>query len=103
MATGYGTDSSLLEKDKEQVKEPNRYTVLFHNDHYTTQEFVVYVLKKVFGLKDEAAFQIMWDVHKKGKGAVGNYTYDIAVTKVNQVHALARENEYPLKCTVEML
>jgi ATP-dependent Clp protease adaptor protein ClpS len=43
----------------------------------------------------------MLDVHKKGKGIVGEYPWDIAATKADQVHALARENEFPLKCIVE--
>lgn len=97
-----GTD--LLEKTREDLKEPPRFTVLLHNDHYTTQEFVVWVLVKVFHLSQEDAFRIMMDVHLKGKGSVGrSYTRDIATTKARQVEALAKENEYPLKCTVEPL
>lgn len=103
MGTGFASDSNVLEKNKEKLKEPNRYTVIFHNDHYTTMEFVVFVLRKIFGLNEDAAYQIMLDVHKKGRGAVGNYSYDVAVTKVNQVHTLAKENEYPLKCSVEQI
>jgi len=43
----------------------------------------------------------MLDVHKKGKGIVGQYPWDIAATKAGQVHEMARENEFPLKCIVE--
>lgn len=103
MATERRGQTDLLEKEDRQVKQPPRYAVILHNDHYTTQEFVVWVLVKVFGITQEDAFHIMLKVHQKGKGAVGSYTYDIARSKAARVEALAREQEYPLKCSVEPL
>jgi ATP-dependent Clp protease adaptor protein ClpS len=44
---------------------------------------------------------IMLDVHRKGRGTVGVFSYDIAVTKITQVHELAKLNGFPLKCTME--
>jgi ATP-dependent Clp protease adaptor protein ClpS len=43
----------------------------------------------------------MLDVHRGGSGVCGVFSYDIARTKVFQVHALARAQEFPLKCTFE--
>ncbi len=43
----------------------------------------------------------MMDVHRRGSGMCGVYTYDIAATKVSQVHAMARAREFPLKCSME--
>jgi ATP-dependent Clp protease adaptor protein ClpS len=43
----------------------------------------------------------MLDVHKKGRGIVGVYSFDIATTKITQVHTLAKQNGFPLKCTME--
>ena len=77
------------------------YRVILLNDHYTTMEFVVEVLMKVFRKPLQEATHIMLDVHRKGQGTVGVFTRDIAETKVSQVHALAREREYPLQCTYE--
>ena len=88
-------------KSKEKVKEPEQYRVILLNDHYTTMEFVVEVLIVVFHKDLEDAYRIMLDVHKKGRGIVGVYTWDIAVTKMEQVHAAAEANEVPLKCIVE--
>lgn len=88
-------------KEKEKFKEPEQYRVILLNDNYTTMEFVVEVLMVVFHKDLEDAYRIMLDVHKKGKGIVGVYTWDIAVTKMEQVHAAAEANEYPLKCIVE--
>ena len=71
------------------------------NDHYTTMEFVVEILMAIFHKSIEDASRIMLDVHKKGKGLVGVYTWDIAITKTEQVHTAAKENNFPLKCIVE--
>lgn len=84
-----------------KVDLPKMYRVILLNDHYTTMEFVVEVLIKVFYKPLQEATQIMLDVHKKGKGTVGVYTRDIAETKVSQVHILAKKREYPLRCIYE--
>ena len=88
-------------KTNEKVKEPEQFRVILLNDHYTTMDFVVEVLMVIFHKGIEDANKIMLDVHRKGKGVVGVYTWDIAVTKSEQVHAAAKANEFPLKCIVE--
>ena len=97
---GY-TDGELKEEIQEELKEPEMYRVILHNDHYTTMEFVVEVIMKVFHKNIIEATKIMLDVHKSGIGMVGVYTYDIAATKVAQVRYMAKKREYPLKCTME--
>ena len=103
MATRPTSDTGLLEKTKPIIAEPPRYSCLLHNDHFTTREFVVYVLVSVFQLKEEDAQRKMLEVHKQGKGRVGNFSFDIARTKATQTENLARDNDFPLKCTVEPL
>jgi len=88
-------------KNNEKYKEPEEFKVILLNDHYTTMEFVVAVLVEIFHKNAADANRIMLDVHKKGKGVVGVYLWDIAVTKSEQVHAAARANEFPLRCVVE--
>ena len=94
-------DGELLEDADQELKEPSMYKVVLHNDDYTTKEFVVEVLRAVFHKPAVEATKIMMDVHKKGRGVVGVYTWDIAQTKVAQVHQMAKEREFPLKCSVE--
>ena len=94
-------EGELLEEVEKELKEPDMYKVVLHNDDYTTKEFVVEVLQTVFQKPAIEATKIMMDVHKKGRGVVGVYTWDIAQTKVAQVHRLAKEQEFPLKCTIE--
>ena len=93
-------DDVQLESDV-VLQEPKMYRVILHNDHYTTMEFVIEVLMKVFYKPAAEATKIMLDVHKKGAGMCGVYTYDIASTKVFQVQHMARQREYPLKCSLE--
>lgn len=88
-------------KDEQEIREPKLYRVILHNDDYTTMEFVIEILIVVFHKSAAEATRIMLDVHKKGKGICGVYHYDIAATKVTQVHTLARQREFPLKCSLE--
>ena len=90
----------LATLDRPKVERPKLYEVLLHNDDYTTQEFVVYVLMKFFHHDETTATQIMLHVHTKGVGVAGVYTYDVAETKSNQVMRFAREHEMPLQCSV---
>ena len=83
------------------LQEPKMYRVILHNDHYTTMDFVVEVLMLVFNKPAAEATKIMLDVHKKGAGMCGVYTYDIASTKVTLVHNMAKRREFPLKCSLE--
>lgn len=82
-------------------RQPPMYKVILHNDDYTTMDFVVEILMSVFGKSFEIATQIMLNVHEQGRGMCGIYTRDVAETKVNTVHNLAREREFPLKSTIE--
>ena len=90
--------SSEIEED---VREPSMYRVLLHNDDYTSMEFVVEVLMYVFHKSWEESTHIMLQVHTEGIGVCGVYPYEVAETKVEMVEALARENGFPLKCTME--
>jgi len=98
--------SGILQEDvgvqqKPRLQEPKLYRVLLHNDNYTTMDFVVKVIVAVFHKAAAEATKIMLDVHQKGHGVVGVYTYDIAVTKVSQVHEMARQSEFPLRASCE--
>ena len=101
MATVSKNEGEVLTRETEEIREPDEYRVILLNDDYTTMEFVVTVLMAVFHKSFAEAQAVMLDVHRKGRGIVGVFSYDIAVTKINQVHELARLNGFPLKCTME--
>jgi ATP-dependent Clp protease adaptor protein ClpS len=92
---------SSQEQTAIKLKTPKMYRVILHNDDYTAMEFVVEILVSIFNKPPALATRIMLDVHKKGTGICGVYIRDIAVTKVNQVHQLAKENQFPLRCSFE--
>ena len=85
----------------QETQEPPMYKVLLHNDDYTTMEFVVHVLMLVFRKPLEEATRIMLNVHRKGIGLCGIYSFEVGETKVEVVTRLARENGHPLRCTME--
>ena len=87
--------------ERQKTKRPRRYQVVFHNDDYTTMEFVVHVLMKFFHKTETEATQVMLHVHHKGYGIVGVYTRDVAETKATQVTDYAKQHGHPLKCTAE--
>jgi len=95
------TEGDVITETREEVTEPSMYRVLLLNDDYTTMEFVVEILMLVFSKSVEEATQIMLNVHRIGVGLCGVYTYEVAETKVETVHALAKERGFPLKCSME--
>lgn len=88
-------------RTRDEVVEPPLYRVILINDDYTTMEFVVQVLMVVFNKPITTATRIMLDVHKRGSGLCGTYPREVAETKVDTVHTLAREKGFPLKCVME--
>lgn len=92
-------DVAVLERQK--LKRPPRYKVILHNDDYTTMEFVIYVLERIFGKSKEESYAIMLLVHNEGKGVCGIYTYEVAETKMKRVSLEAKKDGHPLLCTIE--
>ncbi|MDR3161687.1 MAG: ATP-dependent Clp protease adapter ClpS [Spirochaetaceae bacterium] len=97
----WGNETDLLQKQEEKLQEPEDFRVILLNDHYTTMDFVVDILIQIFHKSEDDANRIMMDVHRKGRGIVGVYSWDVAQTKMDQVHTLARQNDFPLRCIVE--
>ena len=84
------------------VKEPERYRVVILNDNSTPMEFVIELLKLIFHHSQEAAVQIMMQVHQNGKGTAGVYTYEVAEQKAMESTQIARTNGHPLGVSVEL-
>jgi ATP-dependent Clp protease adaptor protein ClpS len=94
-------ETGVVTETEKKVKLPPMYRVLLHNDDYTTMEFVVQVLQTVFHKSPADATQIMLHIHRTGIGVAGVYSCEVAETKVAVVEAMARQHEFPLKCTME--
>lgn len=96
-----GAGEGVRTKTRPKTERPRRYKVLLHNDDYTTMDFVVHILRGVFGKSPEEAVRIMMSVHRRGIGLCGIYPYQIAETKADTVHQLAQEEGFPLRCSLE--
>ena len=92
-----------LAEAEEKVEKPSLWKVLLHNDDYTTMDFVVWVLQSIFNMTEDQAIQVMLNVHVKGIGVAGVYTYEVAEMKVEKTTTVAREHEFPLLCTMEQI
>ena len=96
------SESTITEsRTGQELERPRMWRVLLHNDDYTTQDFVVWVLESIFHKPRGEAFTIMMSVHRSGMGVAGVYTHDVADTKVKTTKQLAEEHEFPLLVTME--
>lgn len=91
--------SSVAEITK--LKPPSRYNVVLLNDDSTPQEFVVNILQTIFNRSVEQANSVMLDVHEKGRGIAGTYSYEVAEQKCVETITNARQSRYPLDVTIE--
>ena len=88
---------------KKKLKIPNRFQVILLNDEYTTMEFVVEVLMRFFSKSNEQANALMFKIHIEGEAVCGEYSFDVAQTKVTQVIEFSRKNDMPLMCIIREL
>ena len=94
-------DDGLVTEKRAKTKTPRLYKVILHNDDFTTMEFVIYVLMKHFDKDQTAATQLMLQVHTRGQGIAGVYSYEVAETKQHEATDEAREHGMPLMVTME--
>ena len=100
--TRISPDTRVQTQEKVKLKRPDMYAVILLNDDYTPQEFVVWVIMRVFYKSNHESQRIMQDAHTKGRSVIGVYTFDVARTKVIQVQMIAKEYEHPLECIIEV-
>jgi len=96
-----GNEIEIELSDEIEVEEPKKYNVFLLNDDYSTMDFVIDILVKIFRKSLTEAEAIMLSVHNNGRALCGIYSFEIASTKVAQVQKLAREKGFPLKAIME--
>lgn len=97
----FDPENDLGVAEERKTQKPRRYCVVFHNDDYTTMEFVVHVLQKFFKKSATEATHIMLNVHHRGFGVAAIYTRDVAETQVSRVMEYAKQHGHPLRVTAE--
>ena len=96
------TADPLIESDVrlESQLEP-LYRVLIHNDDVTPYDYVILVLSTIFKLSHEMAEHITWVAHTTGIALVVTRPRSEAERLVNEAHAAARLEGYPLTFSLE--
>ena len=84
-----------------KTEPPKLHKVILVNDDYTPREFVVTVLKGVFGLTEPQAHKVMMTAHQRGVCVVAVFTKDIAESKATSATDAGRKKGYPLLFTTE--
>jgi|TARA_B100001094_G_scaffold171799_1_gene166102 ATP-dependent Clp protease adaptor protein ClpS len=97
------TEVEIKNTDKLDISKPKKYNVILYNDDSTPMEFVIELLRDVFGHTDETANEITLKIHNDGKGVAGVYYYEIAEQKVAESISVSRGAGYPLALDLEEL
>jgi len=92
--------AKVSERTETVTAVPKMFAVILHNDDYTTMDFVVEMLVRIFRKDTRAAAEMMMQVHEQGSCVVGVYSFDIAMTKKLQAALMAEKRGFPLKITV---
>src|SRR5690606_22596428 len=86
----------VTEEAEPRLKRRRLCQVVLVSDDSAPKECDLDVLERIFGMDRPAATRVLLEVHTKGKGACGVYTYEIAETKVAQVTTYPRQPQHPL-------
>ncbi len=88
-------------KVRPKTKQPRLHKVILLNDDYTPREFVVTVLRAVFGMSEEQAYRVMITAHSRGACVVAVFTRDVAESKAKEGTEAGRSAGYPLMFSTE--
>ena len=83
------------------LQEPKRFRVVFINDEITTMDFIIEVLKNIFGYEEEDAHATTMRIHSEGAGVVAVLPYELAEQKGIETTMLARSHGFPLQVKLE--
>jgi ATP-dependent Clp protease adaptor protein ClpS len=88
-------------KAKPKTQRPKLWKVILLNDDFTPREFVVLVLKAVFRMNEDEAYNVMITAHRRGACVIAVFTKDVADTKAREATELGKAKGYPLFFTTE--
>ena len=95
------TEIEVKEKTMVQLEPPHLWKVIFLNDDKTPMELVIALLTGIFKHTESKAKEITLEIHETGSSIVGIYPFEIAEQKGIEATTIARQNDSPLRITVE--
>lgn len=84
-----------------RLRGPNKYHVIMLNDNTTPMEFVVQILVALFNMSVEQATTTTLEIHEKGRGIAGTFSYEVAEQKSVETITEARQAGFPLDVVLE--
>lgn len=98
MATATPLPDVLPDTDTEtKTRRQPPYAVILHNDDINGMEFVIEVLRKVFGYTVEKCVQLMLEAHEKGRAAVWIGAMEVAELKADQIRSCGPDPQQKAK------
>ncbi|RME39205.1 MAG: ATP-dependent Clp protease adaptor ClpS [Planctomycetota bacterium] len=77
-------------EDKKPRKQPAYHVILLDDDDHT-YEYVIGMLRKLFGFSTERAYQLACEVDETGRVILETTTRERAEFKRDQIHAFGRD------------
>jgi ATP-dependent Clp protease adaptor protein ClpS len=87
---------------KNKLEKPPQYFISLLNDDFTHVDFVANLLMTEFNKDEFMANFLTWRIHNSGSAIVGQYTKDIALTKLNKVRSLAESEGFPFRGEIKL-
>ena len=98
MASATPLPDVLPETDTDtQTKRQPPYAVILHNDDINGMDFVIVVLRKVFGYEIEKCFELMIEAHEKGRSVVWVGALEVAELKADQIRSCGADPQQKSK------
>lgn len=101
------TDAATIERARANSRCERRpdalppYNVILMDDDHHTYDYVIGMLRKLFGHSEDRAYQLASDVDHTGRGILLTTTKEHAELKRDQIHAFGRDSRIP-RCAGSM-
>ena len=90
-----GTEKKLATKPREQTRPQPRYHVVLWDDDDHTYDYVIRMMRQLFGFSLERAYELACEVDKIGKAVCLTTTKEHAELKRDQIHSFGRDTLIP--------
>jgi len=99
---GGGLDLLDKNEDKEKLKPPSKYKIIYHNDDKTPMQLVTLSLVEIYRHDPKTAQMLMVRVHEGGRAVVkDNIPKDIGESILAKTKQFFTAFGYDLNCTLE--